>query len=76
MRRIYKTQKGKDFYRDELEYLEYDATDYDDNKEKWYDYDDDVVSYKISYKFLLQQQTDNIKCLSIPESDEELYIDT
>ena len=76
MRRIYKSQKGKDFYRDELEYLEYDPSNYDDNKERWYEYEDDVLSYKVSCKCQLYQQSMIIEYNSIPESEDERYIDT
>ena len=52
MREIFKRQCGKDFYRDGLEYFEYNEEDfYVDNESDMYVMDDDEISYYISKKF-------------------------
>jgi hypothetical protein len=53
MKEIFKHQKGKDFYRDSLEYMEYNEyTEYTkkskDDKEE-YTMDDEEISYYIQY---------------------------
>lgn len=52
VREIFQRKQGKDFYRDELEYLEYDPIDFADHNE-YYDWappDDEEIAYKIAKK--------------------------
>jgi hypothetical protein len=51
MREIFQYKKGKDFYRDSLEYFEYDPVLFaDDSDTETDDMDDDEISYYISQK--------------------------
>jgi hypothetical protein len=55
MQKIFKTKKGKDFYRDQLEYMEYDPTNFESDKMKYLHLkdreEDDVIGFRISKKF-------------------------
>jgi hypothetical protein len=51
MHKIYKQKKGKDFYRNTLEYYEYDPLSYDSNQfVEEYIQEDDEIGYKIACK--------------------------
>jgi hypothetical protein len=52
MREIFKYKTGKDFYRDSLEYLEYNKESFqnDDNGVSDYIMDDDEISFYVMYK--------------------------
>lgn len=45
MRSIYKVKKGKDFYKDALEYFEYDENLFEKDEREHYVKDDDELSY-------------------------------
>jgi hypothetical protein len=57
MREIFKRRKGKDFYRDSLEYMEYDpdAFEQPDNNCDYYP-DDDEISYYIIVKHKMSKE--------------------
>lgn len=51
MREIFKHQKGKDFYRDSLEYFEYDPNNFEKDDMTEYDImEDEQISYYIAHK--------------------------
>lgn len=50
MREIFKYKKGKDFYRDSLEYFEYDPENYEKDIDDPYIMDDDEISFYIAYR--------------------------
>ncbi len=51
MREIFKYQKGKDFYRDALEYFEYDPQDYEkDEDDDIYIMDDEEIGFHVAKK--------------------------
>lgn len=51
MRKIFKAQKGKDFYRDQLEYMEYDPDMYQNSYDVYKDnICDEEIAYNISKK--------------------------
>ena len=61
MREIYKPKKGKDFYRDSLEYMEYDpealiSDDEDDDCQE-----DEVISHKL----VARMETHDTKTIKI-----------
>jgi hypothetical protein len=59
MREIFKHKKGKDFYRESLEYFEYDPdmfeSDYTDNVKYT---DDDEISYALCKKLSMYTDDD------------------
>jgi hypothetical protein len=50
MREIYKYQKGKDFYRDSLEYFEYDEFMYIKDEPEEYVLDDEEIAHYVALK--------------------------
>ena len=53
VREIFQRKKGKDFYRDQLEYLEYDEEYFSCDKEDWKEcvkLDDDEIAHKVAMK--------------------------
>ena len=47
----FKSNKGKDFYRDSLEYFEYDVNSYSKlEDEEYIDMDNDEIAYKVAKK--------------------------
>jgi len=53
MREIFKKTKGKDFYRDALEYMEYDPSDFENRKSEKIieDYiENEEIAFKIEKK--------------------------
>lgn len=50
MREIFKYKKGKDFYRNALEYFEYDPDNYEKDMDDPYIMDDDEISFYIAYR--------------------------
>ena len=51
MREIFKTKKGKDFYRDQLEYMEYNVEMFQNTSDDdEYHMSDEEIAYKIAKK--------------------------
>lgn len=51
VREIFQRKKSKDFYRDQLEYFEYNPNDFVDNYDYYYDVqEDEEIAYKITKK--------------------------
>ena len=50
MREIFKHQHGKDFYRNSLEYFEYNEEEYEKDTPIIYERDDDEISYHVLKK--------------------------
>ena len=52
MHQIFKSKKGKDFYRNALEYFEYDHESYDNNKlnDEPYIKEDDEIAFQVACK--------------------------
>ena len=51
MREIFKRKQGKDFYRNALEYMEYDENDFTVDKDDWYstfEEEDEVIGHKVA----------------------------
>lgn len=46
----YKSGKGKDFFRDTLEYFEYDIDSYINDDDIYTEQEDDVIGYNVSKK--------------------------
>lgn len=49
----FKSNKGKDFYRNSLEYFEYDTNSYQKMEDEEY-IDDDEIAYKVAKKLKVQ----------------------
>ena len=48
---FFKSKCGKDFYRDSLEYFEYDADDEQyEKKKQYYEMDDDEIGHRVAMK--------------------------
>lgn len=56
----YKSNKGKDFYRDGLQYFEYDVNSYSKMEEEDY-IDDDEIAYKVAKKISSSKKIKNDK---------------
>jgi hypothetical protein len=50
MREIFKYQKGKDFYRNALEYFEYDPQDYEKDIEEDDMLEDEEIGHRVAMK--------------------------
>lgn len=50
VREIFQRKSGKDFYRDQLEYLEYDPDDFGIPDDYYEPEENDVIAYKLAKK--------------------------
>ena len=56
MKSIWKTTKGKDFYRNGLEYFEYDGDVSEYSEDIYEDKDDNEIGYIITIRYMTQSE--------------------